>query len=171
MMKKQLFTLAASSLVVMSMLTACGGSDTSNTGSSAGSAASNGTQQTAAETVTRDLPEDDYSDLGVGTMYISTPAGTSENGAVPVLFISEDDILLQIGLDTVDFDGGHLSHIYVDGMLSATEQLGESQISLDLSGDALAAGQHDVEVVQYDTDELDGQMITYKSAAYEVKLK
>ena len=170
MMMKQIFALAASSLIAMSMLTACGGSDTNKTAqtdNNAGSAANSSTQQTAK----RDLPENDYTDMGTGTMYISTESGTSEDGAVPVLFVSDEDILIQIGLNTSAFDGVHLSYIYVDGMLNSKEQLGESQISLDLSEDALSIGQHNIEVVQYNTDKPDGQIITYKSATYEVKAK
>ena len=169
-MRKKLFAMFAAGVMLVAMLAGCGGSDTSST-DNAGSAANSSAQQTTAETVTRDLPESDYADMGAGTMYISTPAGTSENGAVPVLFASDEDILIQIGLDTSDFDGSHLSYIYVDGMLNFKDQLGDSQNFLELSGDALTVGQHDVEVVQYDTDKPDGQMITYKSATYEVKSK
>lgn len=118
----------------------------------------------------KDLPDGDYSDIGEGEMYISTAGGTSEGGNVPVLFI-QDEFLIQIGLDTTNFDGSKLSYIYVDGMLLSKEQLGDSQISLDLQGDALQAGTHSVEVLQYDNDEPSGSVITYKSASYEVKSK
>ncbi|MGM9621733.1 MAG: hypothetical protein ACI3X2_00200 [Butyricicoccus porcorum] len=172
-MTKRFFVIAAASLMAISMLSACSGSSASKTeqpDNNAGSAATSSSQQDASETVSkRDLPEGDYADTGAGTMYISTASGTSEDDVVPVLFVSDEDILIQIGLDTIDFDGAHLSYIYVDGMLNTREQLSESQISLDLSGNALSVGQHDVEVVQYDSDEPDGQIVTYKAATYEVK--
>lgn len=116
------------------------------------------------------MPDGDYQDIGNGTMYIATAGGTSENGNVPVVFVS-DEILLQIGLNTSAFDGSKLSFIYVDGMLATKEQLSDSQITLDLSEDMLAVGNHKVEVAQYENDDPAGNMVTYKQAAYEVKAK
>lgn len=113
----------------------------------------------------------DYEDMGDGTMYIACASGTSEDGNVPVLFEAADTVLDQIGLDSMGMDGSHLSYIYIDGKETAKEQLAESQISLDLQGDALKEGTHKVEVVQYDNDDPSGTVITYKTAAYEVKNK
>lgn len=170
-MFKRLLTIIASALMISVMLTACGSSSSNeNTqDTNAGSVPDTTQQDTSKAASTRDLPEDEYTDTGAGTMHISTPSGTSEDGNIPVLFVAEEDMLIQIGLDTMEFDGSHLSYIYVDGMLNTKDQLGESQMTLDLSGDALSVGQHDVEVVQYDTDEPDGKIITYKAATYEVK--
>ena len=113
----------------------------------------------------------DYEEMGDGTMYIACASGTSEDGNVPVLFEAADTVLDQIGLDSMGMDGSHLSYIYIDGKETAKEQLAESQISLDLQGDALKEGTHKVEVVQYDNDDPSGTVITYKTAAYEVKNK
>lgn len=113
----------------------------------------------------------DYEDMGDGTMYIACASGTSEDGNVPVLFEASDTMLDQIGIDSTDMDGSHLSYIYIDGKETAKEQLAESQISLDLQGDAIKAGTHKVEVVQYDNDDPSGTVITYKTASYEVKNK
>lgn len=118
----------------------------------------------------KDLPDEDREDTGNGTAYISCSGGTSENGNIPVIFVS-DEILIQIGLNTYDFDGSKLSYVYIDGMLATKEQLAESQISLDLSGDALSIGKHEVAIVQYNADEPSNDIITYKSASYEVKTK
>lgn len=118
----------------------------------------------------KDLPDGQYSDMGEGTMFLSTAGGTSENGNVPTVFVS-DEILLQIGLNTSAFDGSKLSYIYVDGMENAKEQLADSQSVIDLSEDALKEGKHTVEIVQYDNDDPTGTMVTYKKAEYEVKQK
>ena len=56
-------------------------------------------------------------------------------------------------------------------MLSTKEQLGDSQGSLDLSGDSLSTGTHKVEVVQYEDDNTDGTVTMYKAASYDVKEK
>lgn len=119
----------------------------------------------------KDFSGDGYTDTGDGTMYLSTVAGTSEDGNVPVLFESSDTILDQIGVNTTDFDGTKLSYIYIDGMLIAKEQLGDSQISIDLEKDTLSEGTHIVEIVQYDSNEPDGTVITYKSASYTIQYK
>ena len=99
-----------------------------------------------------------------------TAGGTSENGNIPVIFVA-DESLIQIELDTSEFDGSKLSYIYIDGTLNNKCQLGDSQLPLDLSGDSLSVGTHTVEVLQYDNDSPDGNLVTYKSASYEIKSK
>ncbi len=118
----------------------------------------------------RDLPAGSYTDTGSGSFSVQTPAGDSADGFVPVLFVSDDDMLIQIGYLAEAMDGSHLSYIYVDGMEVAQEQLGEMvQGVLDLHDDALEEGVHTVEVVQYSTDKPDGDIVTYKTCQYEVK--
>lgn len=120
--------------------------------------------------VERDFPQGNYSDLGNGKFSVQTEGGDSAEGITPVLFVTKDDVLIQIGYCAEEMDGSHLSYIYVDGMENAKEQLGEMvQGVLDLQEDALSKGIHTVEVVQYDTDEPSGNVITYKSCQYEVK--
>lgn len=96
---------------------------------------------------------------------------TWRNGNVIVVYANADTTLMQIGYETSGINGGSLSHIYIDGMLSTKEQLGDSQGSLDLSGDALSVGTHTVEVVQYENDSVDAAVTVYKSASYEIKEK
>lgn len=115
--------------------------------------------------------EGEYSDMGAGEIVISTPSGTSEDGNVPVLFTGEDDILIDIGLDTYELDGSRLSYIYVDGMEKDKKQLGDAQTSIELKKNDLKPGKHKVEVVQYDNDKPDGNVVTYKVAYYEAKEK
>lgn len=119
----------------------------------------------------KDLPNGSYKDIGKGTMYISTPSGTSEGGNIPVIFANKNGALIQIGIDTRDFDGSKLSYVYVDGILNTKEQYGDGQSSINLVESLLSVRNHKVEVAQYDTDKPDGKMVTYKSASYEVKSK
>ena len=79
--------------------------------------------------------------------------------------------LMQIGYETSGINGGSLSHIYINGMLSIKEQPGDSQGSLDLSGDSLSTGTHKVEGVPYEGDNTDGTVTMYKAASYDVKEK
>lgn len=129
------------------------------------------TGDTSATDTGKDLADGNYSDMGDGTMYLSTVGGTTENDNVPVLFETSDTVLETIEIDTTGFDGSKLSYIYIDGMLNTKEQLGDSQSSISLEKDALAEGTHKVEVVQYDTNEPDGTMVTYKTASYEIQYK
>lgn len=124
-----------------------------------------------ATTVERDLPEGNYEEKGPGTVYVSTPGGTSENGNIPVLYADANSWLIQIGLNAWDFNGGALSFVYVDGILNTKEQLANTQTSLSLSGDALSVGIHTVEVVQYENDDPSAAMTVYKSMQYEIKAK
>lgn len=184
-MKKKILIMFMSAMLSVSVF-GCGGSGESASSSNAPAASESSDSSESSEDVQednsqddsaqetadqeKDIPDGDYSDMGSGEMYISTAGGTSEGGAVPVIFV-QDEFLIQIGLDTTAFDGSKLSYIYIDGMLSTKEQLGDSQTSLDLSGDALQVGIHSVEVLQYDNDDPSGSVVTYKSASYEVKSK
>lgn len=113
----------------------------------------------------------DYEDMGAGSIFISTPNGISENGNIPVLFYDEDMLLMQIELAANDFDGSKLSYVYVDGMEKDKFQFGGTRITINLEKGDLKVGTHKVEVVQYDTDKPDGNVVTYKVAQYEIKEK
>lgn len=112
----------------------------------------------------------DYTDTGAGTIEVITPSGSSADGTVPLIMIEPNTLLDSIGLNAWEFDGSKISYIYVDGMLQSKEQLADTQTSVELRGDMLAEGEHSVEVVQYDNDDPSGNVVTYKSAAYEIKL-
>lgn len=117
----------------------------------------------------KDFDGSSYSDTGDGTFFISTAGGTSENGNTPVIYAEPDTSILQIGCDAEGMNGNALSYIYVDGILLDKMQLADTQSSLDLTPDQLSVGSHSVEVVQYENDDTSSNVITYKSASYEVK--
>lgn len=126
----------------------------------------------AKSSVERDLPESDYSDMGSGSFSVQTPDGDSADGSIPVLFVSADDVLIQIGYAAEAMDGSHLSYIYIDGMEVVQEQLGEmAQGVIDLQENSSKEGIHTVEVVQYSTGEPGGEITTYKSCQYEIKIQ
>lgn len=103
-------------------------------------------------------------DAGEGTMYLSTAGGTSEDGNVPQVASSADMQLMQIGINYEGGDGTVVD-IYIDGEEAGTMNAGQMvQQSLDLSGDALAEGEHMVEVVAMDGDEI----LIHKTARYEI---
>ena len=159
--KKLLVLMLA--LVLVFVFAACG--DNSNT---------NGSKSKETKTGEKKVEKDfkgDYEDMGAGSIFISTPNGTSENGNIPVLFYDDDMLLMQIELAANDFDGSKLSYVYVDGMEKDKFQFGGTRITINLEKGDLKVGTHKVEVVQYDTDKPDGNVVTYKVAQYEIKEK
>lgn len=78
----------------------------------------------------KDLPSEDQ---GTGTMYLSGPGGTTENGETLTIFDDGDTQVMQIGMDVSELDGNKLSYIYIDGTLSSKEQLSTGQSTLDLT--------------------------------------
>ncbi|MGZ0879428.1 hypothetical protein ACWZQY_026035 [Priestia megaterium] len=115
---------------------------------------------------------DDTTAKGKGEITLSTPAGTSENGKAPVLFVSKDDMVIQIGLDAENFDGSKQSFVYVDKAFSATEQFGElTQTVVNLENHMLNQGIHKVSVVQFENDDPKSTVTSYTEAKYEAKEK
>jgi uncharacterized lipoprotein NlpE involved in copper resistance len=132
---------------------------------------SSATASATTEPAKKDLADGNYSDMGAGTFYITTPSGTSENGNVPLVYIDSKTSMYQIGYVGKDMNGGSLSYIYVDGILNDKEQIANSQGSITVKKDALTVGVHKVEIVQYTNDDTSSSMTCYKSASYEIKSK
>lgn len=127
------------------------------------------------EVLKKDIPEGEYNNMGNGEFYVSTPSGTSENGNIPVFFVDEDTLAgkvyesgVDLGINAGGFDGSKLSTIYVDGISQGTEQLADTQTSLFVSEKLTTVGVHKVEVLQFDDN---NNVVTYKSAQYEIKTK
>ena len=175
-MKKKIVYAFMVCALSLGCLTACGGNNSSNEPQNETATNQNDSTETAAPAADdskteKDFSGDSYSDTGDGTFLLVNSSGTTENGNIIVVYTDSDAALVQIGYETSGMNGGSLSHIYIDGMLSTKEQLGDSQGSLDLSGDSLSIGTHKVEAVQYENDDVDGAVTTYKTASYEVKEK
>lgn len=123
----------------------------------------------------KDIPEGDFSEIGEGTFYLNTLSGTSENGNIPVIYVDENYLAgkqfameVGVGITTRDFDATKLSTIYVDGVSQEKEQLGDTDTSIYVSDNLSTVGIHKVEVLQFDDE---NNVITYKSAEYEIKVK
>lgn len=168
-MKKKLLTLLLGVSLVSSLLFGCGSDKSADTSTNETSTEDSSKAAGKEETVEKDFPDGDYSDTGEGTFYVATASGTSEDGSVPVLFVGPDDVLVQIGDGSTGLNASNLTYVYIDGMLVTKDQMGDFQGSLDLQDDFLSVGTHKVEAVQYDTDQPDGTIITYKTCSYEVK--
>lgn len=176
-MKKKIITLMLIGMMAASA-TACGTSsdttgDTTQSTEDSSDTVDESTQEDTTDSTDaqKDLPDGNYQDMGDGTFYIACAGGTSEDDNVPVIYVDSDTMLTQCDVVTEGFDGSTLSYIYIDGMLATKEQLSDSQQAIDLSGDAISAGTHTVEIVQYESDDPTADMVTYKSASYEIKSK
>lgn len=107
-------------------------------------------------------------DTGTGTFYITTPNGTSENGNIPTIALEKDATLIQIGIETLDFNAANLSYIFIDEFFVKKEQLTNSQSVIDLIDNSLTSGTHKVEIFQYENDNENANVLTHKSASYEI---
>ena len=116
-----------------------------------------------------DFDGSSYSDMGAGTIELVNESGSTADMDAIVIYAEDDLMLTQIGMNTMDFDGSLISYIYVDGMELSKEQLGETQTTLDLEDELLEKGSHTVEVVQYEGNDPEGAVVTYKSAKYKVE--
>lgn len=148
-------------------LTACGNQPTAK--APAGSSANDG-ETVEQETTTTEIDFDgsSQSETGEGTVILSTEAGTSEDGNIPKMTIPADTVLTQVEIDTVDLNASAVTYVYVDGLESTKGNMGESQNVIDLSGDALKAGNHIVEVVQFENDDPAGTVTLYRKMEYEI---
>lgn len=180
MKKKLLITIAT---VMVLALSACGSSKEST--SEAPAKDNQQAETAAAQAETSEAPAEPESeseateaaaavdlptgqDIGTGSIVLSTPGGTSENGNVPKILEDSDTQFDSIGLNVNDFDRNHFSFVYINGVLNTKDQYGDTQTEITLSGDLLKAGTYTLAVVQYDGDAEGGEIITYKEATYEV---
>lgn len=175
-MKKKIIYAFIVCTLSFGCLTACGGNDSSNKPQDETVVNQNDSPETDSlasddSESEKDFIGDSYSDTGDGTFLLVNSSGTTESGNTIVVYSDSDTLIDTIGYETSEMNGASLSYIYIDGMLSTKEQLGDFQGTLELSGDSLSTGTHKVEVVQYEGDNIDGAVTMYKTASYEVKEK
>ena len=109
-----------------------------------------------------------FEEMGAGTFDLENASGSTADGDEIKVFATKDLILDQISYVSEEMDGSHLTYIYVDGMLNTKRQIGTGSGTFDLKDSFLAEGEHKVEAVQYDNDQADGRVITYKRKNYTV---
>jgi len=116
------------------------------------------------------FPED-AEPVGDATVTLSTAAGSSEGGNIPVLFVQENTIMDQIGMDLANFQGDKQTFIYVEKKFVEAMQVGMlTQTNLDVEGDLLKPGIYTVTAVQFENDDPnDGKVVNYTEGKFEVK--
>lgn len=163
-MKYQKLVMVGAGLALSLALTACGGAPQQNTQSTAQPQ----TKQEQQAPAKKDFDGSKQKEVGDGSVMLSTAAGTTENGNVPKLTIQKDTQLTQIEVDTKDLDRSAVTHVYVDGIENTKGNYGDSQNTINLSGDALKAGDHTVEVVQFKGDNASGEVVFYRKLSYQI---
>lgn len=160
-MKK--LTVILLSLMIVAGLASCGGSDKKDEEKN-----QTQTEQTDEKAKVDEL-KGDHSDTEAGVFYVKTAEGTSEDGNVPVLHVSKDTELTQIEVVATDMVG-QTQYLYVDKK-KVDEQEGDFQAVIDLKGDALKPGVHTVNAVVYKDNDPDKEIVSFKTAKFEVKEK
>lgn len=115
------------------------------------------------------IPNTLTSEMGRGKIIITTPTNNSEDKETPVIYIDDYKGLVQLGLESKNFDSSKSSYIYIDGKLNTIEELGKSSsINLTICEEDLNEGMHKIEVVQFDNNKTSGTPITYKNCNYKI---
>ncbi len=116
------------------------------------------------------IPNKLTSEMGKGKIIITTPTNNSEDKETPVIYIDDYKGLVQLGLESKDFDSSKSSYIYIDEKLNTIEELGKSNsINLTIYEEDLNEGIHKIEVVQYHNNKTSGTPITYKNCNYKIE--
>ena len=115
----------------------------------------------------------DQTEVGNGSVVLYGVGGSTEDGSALTVFHDPNTIPTSFDVSTTDFDGSMLTYIYVDGQLISKEQLGTSQqpVAIQDTPSAITEGTHTVQLVQYDNDAEDGNVVTFKTQQYELKFK
>lgn len=112
-------------------------------------------------------------EIGEGSFDLINQSGSTADGADIVIYYDANTVPASVDVSTADINGSLLSYIYVDGQLITSEQLGTSQTAIELQDTPIAIkeGKHTVQLVQYDSDKEDGNITTFKTQEYTLKLK
>lgn len=129
----------------------------------------NETAETTQEESKYPFPTDS-TEMGEGSINVSTGSGASENGNVPVLFVGKDALLTQISLILENFDGDKETFIYIDEYFIEAEQVGfKTKTSLSLEGNLLKPGTYTVTAVQFENNDPNSTPVAFTEAQYEIK--
>jgi hypothetical protein len=169
-LKKLLLIFVALSVVLLGACSSEGDSTekNNNTTSSQDNESTEGTEVTETESE-YPFPEN-AEPMGNASIVVSTPAGDSTDGNAPVLFVNEDDLLIQIGLDAENFQGDKETFIYINEKFLITEQFGEmNSTSLDLQEGLLEPGEYTVTAIQYEENDPTKAPVNIAEAKYKVE--
>lgn len=171
-MKKLASVILLSSLV----LVGCSTGESSSEGNQSSTQESTAISSSAAEETEVEVKADKFAgqeEVGDGTFNIGSPSGNTADGAEVVVFYDPDTFPTDASITTDGINGGLLSYLYADGELLDKQQLGDSMGGVELQSveSAITEGKHVLQLVQYADDTEGGEIVTFKSQEYTVKLK
>lgn len=115
----------------------------------------------------KDFDGSKQEEIGEGTVTLYTAAGSTENGNVPKMTLAKD-IATQLDIDTRGLNSAVVTYIYVDGIENMKANLGDSQQTFTIQGDAVKEGSHTVELVQFKDDNTSSEVVFYRKLTYQV---
>ena len=171
-MKKLASVILLSSLV----LVGCSTGESSSEGKQSSTQESTVIPSSVAEETAVEVKADKFAgqeEVGDGTFNIGSPSGNTADGAEVVVFYDPNIFPTDVSITTEGINGGLLSYLYADGELLDKQQLGDSMVGVELQSveSAVTEGKHVLQLVQYADDTEGGEIITFKSQEYAVKLK
>lgn len=171
-MKKLASVILLSSL----LLVGCSTGESSSEGKQSSTQESTVISSTTVEETEVEVKVDKFAgqeEIGEGTFNIGSPSGNTADGADVVVFYDPDTFPTDVSITTEGINGGLLSYLYADGELLDKQQLGHSMGGVELQSveSAVTEGKHVLQLVQYADDEEGGEIVTFKSQEYTVKLK
>lgn len=108
--------------------------------------------------------------IGNAMITVNMVSGNSTDGNVPVLFVSESDSAIQIGVDYDEFDGSKETFVYINKVFSTTVQVGErSQGAITLSEGNLKPGDYTVTAIQFEGNDPNGTVINLAEANFKIE--
>jgi len=154
--------------LVVGLLTGCGSAETNN------ETKDKPTKNQKVETIDKKTSKYPFpketTPIGDGKVTVTTPAGNSDNGNVPVEFVDKKTSMTQIGVDLENFQGDKQTFIYVDKFFEEAQQVGlRTQTTVALKEDTLKPGIHTVTAVQFEGDEPTGKVLNFTEAKFEIK--
>lgn len=105
-----------------------------------------------------------------GSITVITPAGTSENGNIPTVFIKKDTIIQQVEIELSNFQEDKEIFLYVDEIFEDRHQVSNfTDTTIELKRETLEPGMHTITAVQFENDDPSGQVISFAEAKFETK--
>lgn len=105
-----------------------------------------------------------------GSIIVVTPAGTSENGNIPTVFIKKDTIIQQVEIELSNFQEDKEVFLYVDKIFEDRHSVSNfTDTTIELKEETLKPGIHTITAVQFENDDPSGKVISFAEAKFENK--
>ncbi|MGG5358390.1 MULTISPECIES: hypothetical protein [unclassified Enterococcus] len=165
-MKKAVFSMIFAAV----LLSGCGSTDQSSSNSS--EKATEASSTTASSVAILDKFEN-QEEIGEGILNLTNGSEDTAHGEEVTIEYDPANVPTTITINTEDIDEDHLSYLYADGQLLTSDELGHTQLNVELQGvpSSVVEGKHVLQLVQYDNDKEDGNIITFKQQPYTVNEK